>query len=145
MATIQEQWPGIHCCFGSEYADFSRESQGIVHIMGEWLNTNIDAFWCTKLECWNPGWLYLLPPRKVHIDLQRTAKHIAQLRDFHSTSWAMEVHQRHCLALVSVLGRNKIIIQGRTKIIIQAVLLLDLKANRMPCLSVYSLKVFMLT
>lgn len=32
---------------------------------------------------------------RVHIDLQRTAKHNAQLLDFHSTSWAMEVHQRH--------------------------------------------------
>lgn len=46
----------------------------------------------------------------------------------------MEVHPRHCVVLVSVLGR--------TTFVIWAILLLDLNANRTQCLSVCSLNSF---
>lgn len=55
MATIQEQRPGVCCCLRSEYADFSGEPQGVLHVVGEWLGTTIDVFCRSKLEDWNRG------------------------------------------------------------------------------------------
>lgn len=136
MAAIQKQWPGIRCCFRSEHADLSGESQGVIHTVGEWLRENIDVFCCTKLQYWNPGWVCFLPGM-MQIDLQRTSiKSVCwqthhSVRTFHRTPWVREVHHRHCTALVSALGK--------TKFIPKVVLLLDLNAKKIPCLSVYSL------
>lgn len=142
MAAIQKQWPGIRCCFRSEHADLSWESQGVIHIMGEWLRENTDVFCCTKLQYWNPGWVCLLPAM-MHMDLKRTSikcvhwqAHLSVYTS-HRTLWVREVYHGHCTALVSALGKNRFIPK--------VVLMLDLNANKIPCFSVYSLNIFMFT
>lgn len=43
MATVAEQWPGVGRCLGPEHADFPREPQGLLHLMGEPCSTTVDG------------------------------------------------------------------------------------------------------